>query len=320
MSSNYVTHVDSVIFQNNNNHIQTQPQVHQSSSSPQFNYETYIADYETYTSPAQLHIHNSSSSNHNNMNSMNHRRRNRRSTLTSNQGVYDVDFSDPSLGTFFPSMFNGRQHQVKSPQHQHHHQQQQSNYYTLPVIQRNQSFNFQSAQNGVDNGFNSVDQNLYSLNSSPTFVNSNHQFTMNSNTVIRDSPVNGYSDLMSQLQRQHEHQQQQYLLKKYFTGTETIGRHHGIKSSQHQTRIKATPNPKVVSQPGPYIPWAYNIRFAVNGISKFSKGGSTLPLNKNIQAGDFGDDAGMIAENSRCVVIGIVFFFWIVNVLNHYHW
>jgi hypothetical protein len=47
------------------------------------------------------------------------------------------------------------------------------------------------------------------------------------------------------------------------------------------------------------------VRFAVNGLSKFSMGTSTPPPNRNIQSGDFGDDAGMIAENSKCIVIGI---------------
>jgi hypothetical protein len=48
----------------------------------------------------------------------------------------------------------------------------------------------------------------------------------------------------------------------------------------------------------------YCIRFAVNGLSK-SHMGSIPSINKNIQAGDFGDDAGMIAENSKCIVIGL---------------
>ena len=54
-------------------------------------------------------------------------------------------------------------------------------------------------------------------------------------------------------------------------------------------------------------PFGFCVRFAVNGMSKFTKGNQTPPMNKNIQAGDFGDDAGMIAENSRCIVIGIFF-------------
>ena len=52
-------------------------------------------------------------------------------------------------------------------------------------------------------------------------------------------------------------------------------------------------------------PLGFCVRFAVNGMSKFTKGNQTPAMNKNIQAGDFGDDAGMIAENSRCIVIGI---------------
>lgn len=32
--------------------------------------------------------------------------------------------------------------------------------------------------------------------------------------------------------------------------------------------------------------------------------GNIPPINKNIQAGDFGDDSGMIAENSKCIVLG----------------
>jgi hypothetical protein len=50
------------------------------------------------------------------------------------------------------------------------------------------------------------------------------------------------------------------------------------------------------------------IRFAVNGLSKFAKsgsGGQTPSVNRNLQAGDFGDDAGMIAENNKCIVIGL---------------
>ena len=46
------------------------------------------------------------------------------------------------------------------------------------------------------------------------------------------------------------------------------------------------------------------VRFAVNGISKFTHGNIAPVNNRSIQAGDFGDDAGMIAENSRCIVIG----------------
>lgn len=48
----------------------------------------------------------------------------------------------------------------------------------------------------------------------------------------------------------------------------------------------------------------FNVRFAVNGLSKFSPGNNVPEINKSIQAGDFGDDAGMIAENSQCVYIG----------------
>ena len=46
------------------------------------------------------------------------------------------------------------------------------------------------------------------------------------------------------------------------------------------------------------------VRFAVNGISKFTKGNIVPLSNRSIQAGDFGDDAAMIAENSKCIVIG----------------
>jgi len=50
----------------------------------------------------------------------------------------------------------------------------------------------------------------------------------------------------------------------------------------------------------------FNIRFAVNGLSKFYQFSNSIPeLNKSIQSGDFGDDAGMIAENSKCVVVGL---------------
>lgn len=82
---------------------------------------------------------------------------------------------------------------------------------------------------------------------------------------------------------------------------ETFG--HGISNG-----IKSTTSPTkaIVGSTGQYFQsGGINIRFAVNGLSKFSKSGLSLPLNKNIQAGDFGDDAGMIAENSRCIVIGI---------------
>ena len=48
----------------------------------------------------------------------------------------------------------------------------------------------------------------------------------------------------------------------------------------------------------------FNVRFAVNGLSKFSPGNQIPSINKNIQAGDYGDDSGMIAENANCVFIG----------------
>ncbi|CAF1023739.1 unnamed protein product, partial [Brachionus calyciflorus] len=47
------------------------------------------------------------------------------------------------------------------------------------------------------------------------------------------------------------------------------------------------------------------VRFAVNGLSKFTKGNNIPQQNRSIQAGDFGDDSGMIAENSNCIVIGL---------------
>ena len=49
----------------------------------------------------------------------------------------------------------------------------------------------------------------------------------------------------------------------------------------------------------------HNVRFAVNGLSKFAVGNQIPSINKSIQAGDFGDDSGMLAENSSCVVIGL---------------
>jgi len=47
------------------------------------------------------------------------------------------------------------------------------------------------------------------------------------------------------------------------------------------------------------------VKFAVNGLSKTAYGGSTPPINRNIQKGDYGDDSGMIAENSKSIVIGL---------------
>jgi len=49
----------------------------------------------------------------------------------------------------------------------------------------------------------------------------------------------------------------------------------------------------------------YNIRFAVNGLSKFEPGNEIPAINKNITAGNYGDDSGMVAENSKCIVIGL---------------
>lgn len=49
----------------------------------------------------------------------------------------------------------------------------------------------------------------------------------------------------------------------------------------------------------------YSVRFAVNGLSKFIKHTSMPPTNRDIQTDDFGDDAGMIAENTDSIVIGL---------------
>lgn len=48
----------------------------------------------------------------------------------------------------------------------------------------------------------------------------------------------------------------------------------------------------------------FNVRFAVNGMSKFVPGNDVPPINKSILAGDFGDDSGMVAENSNSIFIG----------------
>lgn len=50
----------------------------------------------------------------------------------------------------------------------------------------------------------------------------------------------------------------------------------------------------------------FNVRFAVNGMSKFVSGNDVPPINKSILAGDFGDDSGMVAENSNSIFIGRV--------------
>ena len=49
----------------------------------------------------------------------------------------------------------------------------------------------------------------------------------------------------------------------------------------------------------------YSVRFAVNGLSKFIRNTSMPPTNRDIQIDDFGDDAGMIAENTDSIVIGL---------------
>lgn len=59
------------------------------------------------------------------------------------------------------------------------------------------------------------------------------------------------------------------------------------------------PNNKISNQK------VHNVRFAVNGLSKFAPGNQIPSINKSIQAGDFGDDSGMLTENSSCVVIGL---------------
>ena len=43
----------------------------------------------------------------------------------------------------------------------------------------------------------------------------------------------------------------------------------------------------------------------MNGLSKFNSAGSGVPANRSIQESDFGDDAGMIAENQKAIVIGL---------------
>lgn len=48
----------------------------------------------------------------------------------------------------------------------------------------------------------------------------------------------------------------------------------------------------------------FNVRFAVNGMSKFVPGNDVPEINKSILAGDFGDDSGMVAENSNSIFIG----------------
>ncbi len=48
----------------------------------------------------------------------------------------------------------------------------------------------------------------------------------------------------------------------------------------------------------------FYVRYAVNGLSKTEPSGSGVPMNRNINRGDFGDDSGVICENSKCVIIG----------------
>ena len=50
----------------------------------------------------------------------------------------------------------------------------------------------------------------------------------------------------------------------------------------------------------------FYIRYAVNGLSKTEPSGSGVPMNRNINRGDFGDDSGVICENSKCVIIGYI--------------
>ena len=60
----------------------------------------------------------------------------------------------------------------------------------------------------------------------------------------------------------------------------------------------------------------FNVRFAVNGMSKFVPGNDVPSINKSILAGDFGDDSGMVAENSNSVFIGIYKVFKNRDILN----
>lgn len=48
----------------------------------------------------------------------------------------------------------------------------------------------------------------------------------------------------------------------------------------------------------------FYVRYAVNGLSKTESCGSGVPMNRNITRGDFGDDSGLITENSKCIIIG----------------
>ena len=48
----------------------------------------------------------------------------------------------------------------------------------------------------------------------------------------------------------------------------------------------------------------FYVRYAVNGLSKTEQSGSGVPMNRNINRGDFGDDSGLITENAKCIIIG----------------
>lgn len=328
-----VSNVEPVFFRNNNHHQyhhykpsqqQQQQQINVISSSPTFNFDNYVSQRLTPTLVNSNSNHHYHSSHHNNLNNHHHQV----------IGVYDEII--PSASSFFHQQ--QQQNNVSSNNNTNNNnsssrQTPTFNQYGTHSIKRNQSFNVRNVHNGAGDNFKSAylggSNNGTSLANSTNFIFGNRNFNSNSNSNnngFRESPDNSglYGiDLINQLQ----HQQQQYLVAKYFgggkskpnSGAETIGSSFGrhfvnqspinLQQQQHQQLIGTNPSPTKMVQGGQQAPPAffqtgYNIRFAVNGLSKFTRGGSMLPINRNIQAGDFGDDAGMIAENSRCIVIG----------------
>ena len=109
-------------------------------------------------------------------------------------------------------------------------------------------------------------------------------------------------------QQQQQHVQQQI--------SHTIGQHSSSfrkstpLSKQIQPMMRHVEQPPTIAEltptsTGPAPSSNFCVRFAVNGLSKSLKGSYTPPLNRCLQAGDFGDDAGMIVENAKSIVIGL---------------
>lgn len=154
--------------------------------------------------------------------------------------------------------------------------------------------NYNNVVNSNQATNNSV--NSYNTNSNTTSISTNNNNGNNNNvSTSRRSPIKRHQSFQ-QFSTYYHPQQNAPSLPSPLTMPNYIRNSATQHENSQSLDVSASQS---FNNPG------FCVRFAVNGISKFSKGSSTPPMNRNIQAGDFGDDAGMIAENSRCIVIGL---------------